>query len=221
MAWEWVGPVMTGAVGISVGITGIVATYKTGKQGRQHAEVLARQQNEHDAALAKEQRDQQRRSEAYVELLTMVERVGQWASMVRPMLDTNPPRPVPPLPELSEQARSNALVGAYASPAVKERYQAWRKVVMEAIGAVEDIEFALANPDAGLSHIKPRRELDFKHRPAEGDARRALADQIAAELGGSTPGFTDRAPAPREAGGGNERGRVDQRTRRSNADDRS
>lgn len=34
---------MTGVVGISVGVTGIIATYKTGQQGRQHAETLARQ----------------------------------------------------------------------------------------------------------------------------------------------------------------------------------
>lgn len=56
------------------------------------------------------------------------------------------------------------MVGAYASPAVKERYQTWRKVVMDAIGAVEEIEFAVANPDAGVSRTKPWRELDFTLR---------------------------------------------------------
>lgn len=194
MAWEWVGPVMTGAVGITVGITGIVATYKTGKQGRQHAEALARQKNEHDAALAKEQRDQQRRSEAYIELLVMAERVGQWVSMVRPMLDTDPPRPTPPLPELLEQARSNALISAYASSAVKERYGAWREAVLKAIRAVEEIEFALSRPRSDLDHVKPWRELDLTHRAAERETREALAGQIASELGGSATALASRTP---------------------------
>jgi hypothetical protein len=45
----------------------------------------------------------------------MVERIGQWAQMVKPMLETNPPQPVPPLPDLDEQAEAQALVNALGS----------------------------------------------------------------------------------------------------------
>jgi hypothetical protein len=54
--------------------------------------------------MAREARRQQRFADAYVELLCMVERMGHWA-ILRPMLETSPPRPVPPMPDAAEQTR--------------------------------------------------------------------------------------------------------------------
>jgi hypothetical protein len=61
MAWEWVAPTATAALGT----VGIVFTWLSGKQGREHA-----------AAMAREERTQQRLADTYVALLDMAERVG-------------------------------------------------------------------------------------------------------------------------------------------------
>jgi hypothetical protein len=53
-----------------------VFTWLSGKQGREHA-----------AEMAREERTQQRPADTYVALLDMAERVGMWAQMVRPLLD--------------------------------------------------------------------------------------------------------------------------------------
>ena len=74
--------------------------------------------------MAREARTQERLANAYVDLLDMAERTGQWAQSVRPMMDTIPPQPVPPLPELSEQARVEALVGAFGSNEVRRLMEA-------------------------------------------------------------------------------------------------
>jgi hypothetical protein len=91
---EWVAPVATGLAGI----VGIFFTWLSGKQGREHAADLAREEREHVRQLAKNDRVQRRLEETYLALLGMAERVGLWARAVWPLMDTIPPQPVPPLP---------------------------------------------------------------------------------------------------------------------------
>jgi hypothetical protein len=184
MAWEWVPP-MAGAV---VAIGGIIGGVVTAKGSRKDARALAQQTNEHQVALAREQRQQQRFADAHLELLTMVEMGGQWVTMVRPIIDTDPPQPLRRPPSLDQQARVDALTAAYCSDEVKAQVDRWRDVVRQVTRATEEIAAAIAQPDAGLDRTKPWRELDFVLRPAERAARKALADQIAFELrGGSRP----------------------------------
>lgn len=95
--WEWVGLSVLGALGMFF-------TWLSGKQGRDHAERLALIGNEHAARMVREERTHQRLADTYVALLDMAERVGMWAQAVRPLMDTDPPQPVPPLPDLAEQA---------------------------------------------------------------------------------------------------------------------
>lgn len=174
MAWEWVGPTAVGAVGM----TGIIFTWLTGKQAREHA-----------ASLAKEERVQRRLEETYLALLDMAERMGQWAQMVRPMMDTIPPQSVPPLPGLPEQANVSGRVGVFGSEDVRSKMRAWLAVVREMISNDGLIELERMDAESGkrpdYDWGKPRREIG-ELRPRERDARQALTDQVASELGHRT-----------------------------------
>jgi hypothetical protein len=166
MAWEWVGPVATA----TVAVPGIFFTWLTGKQGRDDAR-----------AIAKEAREQQRLENAYVDLLDMAERVGQWVRMVYPMIDTNPPQPIPAeLPSLAEQAHTEALVNTFGSDEVRKRMKDWRDVVLEVISTVQQIKWEEEQP-ARYSEESPRRTLE-QLRAQERVAREALANQVAVEL---------------------------------------
>ncbi|MGO9552327.1 hypothetical protein [Mycobacterium sp.] len=167
MAWEWVAPVATATLGVA----GIFGTWLTGKQGRDDAK-----------ALAKDARQQQRLETTYVDLLDMAERTGQWAQMVYPMIDTNPPQPVPPLPSLAEQAHTEALVRAFGSSGVWKRMDAWRAVVRQMVSTVRQIEWEEAEPTR-LSELSPRLTLE-ELRPQERDARINITREVVLEFDG-------------------------------------
>jgi hypothetical protein len=169
----WVPSAVTGVVALA----GILATWRTGQQARTH-----------DVRLAREERRQDRLANAYVELLTMAERVGQWASMVRPFIDTTPPQPVPPLPDLMEQARAEALIQAYGSPAVQELAASWRDAVRAIIRADRTLGIAAGAREAKepIDSGDTWRKLDMELRPAERASRMNLAGQVNAELRGES-----------------------------------
>jgi hypothetical protein len=180
MAWEWVAPAGTAAVGI----TGIAATFFTARQGRQHAENVAAKKNAHDLDLAREQRQQQRRAEAYVEILVIAEQVGQWVSSVVPMFDYG--QKVPDLPDLDRQARANALINAYGSSKAIVFYKAWRNAADEAFRAAMDVLLAERGENGHTDLVLERRKaLDTDLRGKEADARKVLGDELAAELNGT------------------------------------
>ena len=86
VAWEWVAPTAT----FAVGAIGIVFTWLSSKQGKDHAERIAKLANEHIEAMAREERTQRRLEECYIALLDMAERAGQWAQMVANETDAQP-----------------------------------------------------------------------------------------------------------------------------------
>jgi hypothetical protein len=182
MAWEWIGTTVAG-------VAGITATYWTAKRGREHAERLSTAAQDHARKLAREERRQKRIGQAYEELLIQVELVGQWASMVRPML-SSAGDPKPELPGFPEQARIQALVLAHASPVVKARQAAWMEIIREMIHTDYGIELAertAARSQAiGIDGLELRRKLDLELRPAERKKRAELAEEIAKELRGMT-----------------------------------
>ncbi|MFI5583753.1 hypothetical protein ACIA5G_01860 [Amycolatopsis sp. NPDC051758] len=193
MTNQWIGVSVAGFLGLA----GMFFTWLSSKQGRDHAERLAQQRSRHERQLAKEAREQERLGGAYVRLLVMAERSGAWAQSVKPMMDTDPPQPVPPLPEIEAQTEVEATVSAFGSHEVRSRLDRWREVVRDIISAVGliDLERDAAQKghsgsvDFGQPYMK-LREL----RPVEREARRALADQVAAELGHRTADA--RPPTP-------------------------
>lgn len=181
MVYEWVGTAATAVVGV----VGIVGTWLSSKQGRDSTERLAREGFEHEHRLAREARQQQRLADSYVKLLGMVERTGQWAQMVKPIMDTIPPQPLRPLPELDEQAEVEAFVNAFGSDDVRAALEAWRGIVRDVIAAVglidleaQDVQRARpSSVDYGSPYMK-LHEL----RPVERRARETLARQVSREL---------------------------------------
>lgn len=161
MAWEWVPHVATATVGVA----GIVGTWLTANRG------LA-----HERRLATEARQQQRLENAYVGLLDVAERVGHWAQLAWPVLDTDPPRPMPELPSLAEQAHTEALVRAFGSEQVLRHMKAWRDIVREMRAL--DITIRLAPAE----HADAKAAFDGL-RARESTAREALGDQVAVDLG--------------------------------------
>ncbi len=71
MAWEWVAPVATG----TVGVFGTFIAWLTGKQGRDHAETITRDQLDQTRVMQREanrhDEDKQFRAEAYKEFNIM------------------------------------------------------------------------------------------------------------------------------------------------------
>ena len=179
MAWEWIGTSV-------VGVAGIWGTWLTGKQSRDQAERTNRSQLDQARLLAREARKQERLETAYLELLTMVERASHWAQLVLPLFDTVPSSmPGTKLPELEDQAQTAALVNAFGSDAVREKWEAWESVLKNMIRLVEVIQYQDANPPLAPAPRgqEPRTLLDAA-RTKEKEARKALADQVAAELRG-------------------------------------
>src|SRR5262245_50739995 len=91
----------------AVGLTGVIVAAISGWRDRRHS-----------GEEAETERQQRRLAEAYVDLLQTAERTGQWVSAIHPVIDTVPPQPVPGPPDVTEQARSWALLGAFASEQV-------------------------------------------------------------------------------------------------------
>ncbi|CAN5477083.1 hypothetical protein BH10ACT9_BH10ACT9_60800 [soil metagenome] len=159
MAWEWVPHAATATVAVA----GIGGTWLTGSR------TLA-----HERRLATEAREQQRRENAYVDLLDVAERVGHWAQMSWPLFDTDPPRPVPEMPPLAEQAHTEALVRAFGSAQVLAGLKAWREVVRTMLSLDHQIQLG--------ENVDARREFS-ELRTREQATREALGDLVAVDLG--------------------------------------
>jgi hypothetical protein len=182
MSGQWVGAVLGAAVGGAFGAFGTWMAYLTGAKTRASAEKIADSKNKHDRDLAVEQRQQQRRAEAYVEILAIAEQVGQWAGAVLPMLDEG--QKTPDLPDLAQQARVNALISAYGSSKAIVFYEAWRSAAGEVQQAVLNFQAAERARSGSDAALEQRRNLDLSLREKERNARKALGDELAAELQG-------------------------------------
>ncbi|MFI6068550.1 hypothetical protein ACIA47_25210 [Micromonospora sp. NPDC051227] len=139
----------------------------------------------HELDMAREQRHHQRIENAYEELLLLVETIGQWASMIRPLV-TIEGDPRPQLPPLPEQARVEALVRAYGSQKVRDRLFAWRQVIDQLIEADFQIQAAERSIErqghTSIDDGAERMKIGTQLRPAERARRNELAEEIAAEL---------------------------------------
>jgi hypothetical protein len=145
----------------------------------------------HERELAEDARAQARLGDAYVELLSIVNRTAHFADLVRPIFDTDPPTPPPPLPPPEEQMRAEALVMAYGSRAVEDLFEAWRQSVWNIIRADREIGIALEmrgqRSQSGIDYLETWRKLTDELRPAQKAARKALSEAIGVELRSRPP----------------------------------
>jgi hypothetical protein len=132
--------------------------------------------------LARTERRQVRLAEAYIGLLEMVEQIGLWAQSVRPVLDSDPPREPPPLPDLEIQRAVYARVNAYGSQHIKKLMMAWQRSVADVrradwlVGMRQDAARRHGGaPVTGstefMDDLTPWMELEDRFRPAEQKAR--------------------------------------------------
>jgi hypothetical protein len=198
MTWEWIGTSV-------VGVAGIWGTWFTGKQSRDQALATLRQQLGHDRLQAREAREQERLESAYLELLKMVHRAGQWAEMVYPVFQSGPPPDIR-LPSLDIQADAAALVAAFGTPEVEEKLEAWRSVLRQMITQAGLVPRQDERPaDVPPGELIARAKI-HELRPEEKKRRDALAAQVRSELAfgyrstrpavGVTRTYTQNPPSP-------------------------
>ncbi|MFI2652686.1 hypothetical protein [Micromonospora fulviviridis] len=106
MAWEWVAPVVTGAVGI----VGMASTWSLSLRDRK-VRALERQE--------------QRRAETYVDLLVQVNH--EWIPVLSTVAVVVGDRPEPRSPD--EEMLLRARVDAYGSASVRDLYEKLRRAV--------------------------------------------------------------------------------------------
>lgn len=190
MAWEWVSPVAAAGGGLLGGGIGAFFTWLTGQQSRDQALTTLRDQLHHDRLQAREAREQERLESAYLELLKMAERTGQWAQMVYPEMQAGP-LPDTPIPSLEIQADTAALLAAFGSEDVRELGERWEAVVRQMIRNAELVEFEERNPPMPGDSTDYRWQRPYENsprwvihtlRPDEKLARDALGAQVRSEL---------------------------------------
>lgn len=138
---------------------------------------------------ARDERVQQRITSAYVEMLTFVYQVSQWATLVHPLMTSGEVDP-PALPTLPDQARIRALVAAFASDDARQLMKQWDAVLLKVRVAVMTIDTSTDRKQHGGSgqeswgklEADARVKLGMELLPAEAAAREALGGQMAAEL---------------------------------------
>jgi len=168
MATEWIVPVTTTIMGLAT----VGATAWTTGRGRRHDRELAVDRQRHERFTAHEQWIRDRREDAYVSLIDLAEESGLYVQRVHPMWDSNPPRPVPDLPDLEAQRKVRARVIAFGSQKVKDRMGEWQQFVHRAIYAAAAV----------TDDVDGARQQLHDLRDHERQARQALGDQVAAEL---------------------------------------
>lgn len=149
-----------------------------------------REDSDRKLMAAREEAIRTRRAEAYVQVLETVGRIGHWAERVRPGLDTVPLQPDPELPDLAQQAASQARLQVFGTQPVQELWRAWDKRVRAVDVAVRQIARADregATGPAKLRAIQFVNDLEDVLRPAEQEARRVLGQQMNRELAESLP----------------------------------
>lgn len=181
MDWSWLD---SGATAL-LGVAGIFFTWLTGKQARDNARDLFQRQSEHASREARLARSHDRRSDAYVHALEVAEQVGNWCQSVQPMVVTDPPQPLPDLPELGTQVAARARLLAFGSDEVRHLWTGWEdsaRTILADDRYLADMR-AESRAEEGPYLMDVHRELTLEHKPTEARNRKALADQINLELG--------------------------------------
>jgi hypothetical protein len=154
MDWAWL-------PGTVVGVLGVVGGAWIAVRGREHDQRMAKARFEHEQRSAHARWLRERQGDAYVQLLDMAERVGQWAAFVQPMTYVEG-HPRPELPGLAEQAQVTAQVRAFGTPTIRKRMAAWHA----AVRAMIDTDLAIRLAEGSGDGVDDRRRLALELRPA-------------------------------------------------------
>jgi|GEM_PF-4062730 len=168
-------------VGVGVPIATFVFTYLTNRQSADREAARDERKMGHERRLAHESRIHGWRSEAYRDLLRVLQRTRVVIEMTMPVLDEGQKPPDPPTD--AEQDAMEAAVAAYGSADVRERLEAVRRTRNEFFYGVHDYRRAQAQGErpGAKDQIELYRQVEDKRRQyrAEHEAIRAA---VAAEL---------------------------------------
>jgi hypothetical protein len=158
VAWEWLAP----AAAVAGAAVGGGTTW-----------LVARGTWRHSERMAVDARKHKRLEEAYVELLQMAERAGHWADRLYPVMETDPPQPLPELPSPDEQVRVRPLVSAYGSAEVKQLFDEFIECIQKMLDAQRVIVVAQGHKAASMEG-EHRLKIVSELRPAQQKKRREL-----------------------------------------------
>ncbi|MEV4287375.1 hypothetical protein AB0K40_17865 [Nonomuraea bangladeshensis] len=179
-AWGWVGP---SAVTAAVAIAGIYATYRTGKDGREHTEHVAEQA----AAAALKREREARRAAAYLDVLTMVNRMTAGANTITAVVQFEDNEEVP-FPTRAEQTEANAKLSLYGSQPAREAFKTWFDSTNRLMMTHVHLQLDSEAMEPG-QHAKIRKRLEDERQEMT-KAAQALADLMNGELA-TLPYFPD------------------------------
>jgi hypothetical protein len=123
MAWEWVAPMGTAAVGIA----GIVATYLSARQQAFTARQVSNQQAQTLLLAQRVERNQRRIEEAYPLLLDSLSQAKNWAMRVDDYMYGNTDERPPPPPDSAFELMDHGSLVAVRSPRVADLLEQWSK----------------------------------------------------------------------------------------------
>jgi hypothetical protein len=150
----------------------------------------------HEDNVRSNERTYQRLADSYLEVLRLVERKGQWIEVhitnfmlaVADQDDNSPYRAadfqwveMPPEPAATDRATIAAHL-AFGSPNVRRLYEDWRSTLTKIDIEEDGIRRAFDDISGKGPNLDALKELEVL-QPKERDARQALADAIAKELG--------------------------------------
>ena len=125
MTWEWLGSSVVALAGIAAGI---LAAHRQ----QQTSLAVVSQQTQVQLEAAREERQQRRIEEAYLDMLKALSSVQYWVFTVYPnMTDTPEQYTMPPIPASDDIASKEALWTAYWSPRVEQLYDQWQLEVQK------------------------------------------------------------------------------------------
>jgi hypothetical protein len=187
------------AVTLSIALFSLRQAYGLTAASRRAESDRDRTRLAHERELATDERTFQRRADAYVEVLTVLNH--QWAVIELTLPVIGRGIEPPEWPSDAERWRSDALVAAFGSAEMRGRMESLRRAASDFFGEVgkyrdmKEDEAQSGGPSLreswGLSAVEQYRIVE-RTRDQYRDSMQAVRDQIAHELG---PGV-EASPAP-------------------------
>jgi hypothetical protein len=158
--------------------------------------AVARQSTNAQVGIAREERQQRRLEAAYQELLVFLSHRYAWVLTVYPLWSAEGGYTMPPMPELPDKAKSEALLTAYWSPRVQQLMGPWQAALSAVHDAGMVISMEKAAEDRGQESslagqaAEARKNLDgFRSDVWDADVR--IREQVRLELLGHHDGSAE------------------------------
>lgn len=180
---DWMWPVATACSSALVGVSGVIATYRSGHRQTHTALEIARQNTDNDFRLLVEERRLTRTTAAYTELMAQLFVVRGWVSSV---FDRSASKyEMPEYPVEAVTAQSDAAVQLGWTAPVQDLYGGWLASVERFVSAatyLSGVHQGRKNPAEEGRSVEEVRATVESRRADVLAAERALRDAMWKEL---------------------------------------